>query len=1000
MKSVLLGLLFLYGYTAAAQESYTYRRYTLQDGLSSNNAGYLLKDREGFLWMATSNGLNRFDGNAFDVFLNNPADSSSIASNEINNLFIDSRQRLWVTTMAGLSLYHPPTQSFRNYSPDASVLRRTGHFYPAITEDEQGNIWLGGWYDLLIFNPSTGQFRSSGWAEYASRNKPAAGNHSRVVVLDIRKKSAGEYWVLTSYGLYSVHTASGRFSYYPSNLLDDYYGCQLNYVDAQQRVWMGSYGNGILCFDSRRGQWIAYATPPGLRADPQWDWAYGITWYGHDTLIYSSQKGPVWLIPTGTGYRATAASGFPEGPCTSFYSAGNEWWLSTGEGIVRVNQQPSPFRKLPVPGIRRPGKIFTLDERRLLCCDEADGQVYVFDRDQALLKPVKTTSGKPVIGNIYLQRVIDILLLATDEQLFVFNEQTYTATPLNLPGKASVINPRMLRNIVHNGRGKIWIRDRRQGILELTLPDGPGRYLPLGPQTAQSTFSSLYYDSLQQQLWIGLENQGVCRYDPSTGQSVYIPYAVPPSHKGSSFTAFCGGATNRLYASDINYGLFVIHTLTGKYTRFTQFDGLASNNLNYACRDAAGNIWLSHAEGVSRLDTASRLLYNFPELKAAANYSAFISADSAGDLYMPGPDGYLTWNMQDIQPAPPEGKLYLRHIRQGELVLQTDSQYIFSHQQNNIRLQVGYLSFSNRPHRIEYRLNGQEWIPTGNGNELVFSNLAPNRYLLEIREKNRPDQMLRISLLIRPPFYRQGWFLALLALLTGSLFYGYFRYRLAAIRKQSAIKQQIAGLEMMALRAQMNPHFIFNCISSIDNFILGNDRDQASAYLNKFARLIRNILDSSKSQVIPFWKDWESLQLYTELEQLRSNDQFTCRFSADEMLLNGHYKVPALVIQPYVENAVHHGLRPLRHRPGLLSITAELKESLLVYRIEDNGIGREAAAGNRSVLPDHQSYGMQLSEQRIRLFNQDGQHQVLIEDLHHPDGTAAGTRVTVTLNIE
>lgn len=204
----------------------------------------------------------------------------------------------------------------------------------------------------------------------------------------------------------------------------------------------------------------------------------------------------------------------------------------------------------------------------------------------------------------------------------------------------------------------------------------------------------------------------------------------------------------------------------------------------------------------------------------------------------------------------------------------------------------------------------------------------------------------------------------------------------------------------MALRAQMNPHFIFNCISSIDNFILGNDRDQASAYLNKFARLIRNILDSSKSQVIPFWKDWESLQLYTELEQLRSNDQFTCRFSADEMLLNGHYKVPALVIQPYVENAVHHGLRPLRHRPGLLSITAELKESLLVYRIEDNGIGREAAAGNRSVLPDHQSYGMQLSEQRIRLFNQDGQHQVLIEDLHHPDGTAAGTRVTVTLNIE
>lgn len=227
-----------------------------------------------------------------------------------------------------------------------------------------------------------------------------------------------------------------------------------------------------------------------------------------------------------------------------------------------------------------------------------------------------------------------------------------------------------------------------------------------------------------------------------------------------------------------------------------------------------------------------------------------------------------------------------------------------------------------------------------------------------------------------------------------------FRYRLDTIKKQSALKQKVAETEMMALRAQMNPHFIFNCISSIDNFILGNEKEKASNYLNKFAKLIRNILESSKTEVVPFWKDWETLQLYLELEKLRSNGKFTCNTYASEALLKGHYKIPALVIQPYVENAIHHGLMQRDDSNGQLTIIADIKNEVLCFTIQDNGIGRKRSAQLRQTnTVQHNSYGMQLSEERIALFNQSKENNITVTDLTDEDGIAKGTLVEVRLDI-
>ncbi|MBL0356505.1 MAG: histidine kinase [Chitinophagaceae bacterium] len=983
-----------------AAQTFQYRTYSTKEGLSSNAASYAVKDDLGFLWIATGNGLNRFDGNAFDHFFNNPSNSNSIASNEINNLFIDSKKNLWVTTMAGLSLYHPHTQSFSNYAPDTLVLPKIGHLYPAIAEDEAGNIWLGGWYDLLLFDPAAKKFTSTGWAGFADKVKPADGNHSRVVVLAIRQKNSHEFWVMTTYGLFSVNKKTLQFTYYPYPGIKDYYGCQMNYVDENGIVWIGTYQNGILHYNPSTNQWKSYSTPVEYRLKPGWDWAYGITKYNGDTLVYGTQKGLVFLLKDQQAFTSNAFNSLPQDAYTCIVKDGAFNWLVSAAGLTKVFVTKKNFNLLHPDFIKKPGKLYPLQKDQLfILADDETGNVVIFDRQHNQHYNIKTSEGKEVKGNISFKMISnDMAILNTDKNLYHFNIKSAMATGISLPKKINDNNPCLLRNIVHNNAGTIWIRDRRQGIIE--YKNNHTTYINICRTTAQTTFSSMYFDSSANLLWVGVENEGVYLYDPVSKTVTHHLFNIAPSQKGATITAIANGAKGIIYGCDINYGLFAFNSITKTFNRFTSYDGLISNNCNFICRDVTGNMWLSHSEGISRFDTASKTFSNYPELKEAANYAGFMSTDNNGNIYLPSPQGYYTWNAADFSIAALPGKLYLRNGSVAEKSLPVDSSYTFSCLQNNLSFQFGFLCFTNdQPVLLQYQLNNSEWHHLKNENTVSFSNLAPNHYLLNVREKNNPAQLLTIRFVISPPFYKSWWFLLLSALATAGIVLFVFKRRLFALKKQAALKQKIAETEMMALRAQMNPHFIFNCISSIDNFILDNDKDNASNYLNKFAKLIRNILDNSKNEVVPFWKDWETLKLYLELEQLRSNEKFSFAMEADETLLNGHYKIPPLIIQPYIENAIHHGLNPLTGKQGELLLRASLKENILEYCIEDNGIGRKKAAEKNSLSPSHQSYGMQLTKERIDLFNEQAGNTVSIKDRHDNEGAATGTTVTVLLKI-
>ena len=227
------------------------------------------------------------------------------------------------------------------------------------------------------------------------------------------------------------------------------------------------------------------------------------------------------------------------------------------------------------------------------------------------------------------------------------------------------------------------------------------------------------------------------------------------------------------------------------------------------------------------------------------------------------------------------------------------------------------------------------------------------------------------------------------------------RRRINVIRHESGMKQKIAETEMMALRAQMNPHFIFNCLSAIDNLIQTNQQDKATTYLARFGKLIRSVLDSSKNNLVPFHRDFETVRLYLQLEQFRSNNKFSYEIKADPELLNNDYNVPPLIVQPFLENAIHHGLLNKQTLDRKLDIAVQLKDDHILYTITDNGIGRQNAAAIKALnRPEHLSYGIQIIKERVRLHNRSKlTDDIIITDMEN-NGQVEGTKVAVRINIK
>lgn|GEM_PF-3847134 len=217
---------------------------------------------------------------------------------------------------------------------------------------------------------------------------------------------------------------------------------------------------------------------------------------------------------------------------------------------------------------------------------------------------------------------------------------------------------------------------------------------------------------------------------------------------------------------------------------------------------------------------------------------------------------------------------------------------------------------------------------------------------------------------------------------------------------QEALKEDLDHYMQVALRKQMNPHFIFNSLNSIQSFILQNDKLSANIYLSKFAGLMRKVLENSQHHLITFEKEIEVLTLYIELEEQRFDNKFNCSWIIDPTIDIVSHKLPPLILQPYIENAIWHGLL---HKDGdrMLTISLMKNADQLICTIEDNGIGRVAAMAISKNKSNHESLGTKITQKRIDLINSLNKSGIGVQyfDLYNNEGLANGTKVELTIPV-
>jgi Histidine kinase len=289
------------------------------------------------------------------------------------------------------------------------------------------------------------------------------------------------------------------------------------------------------------------------------------------------------------------------------------------------------------------------------------------------------------------------------------------------------------------------------------------------------------------------------------------------------------------------------------------------------------------------------------------------------------------------------------------------------------------------------------WRMTNYKNQAEYEKELEKVSVLDEDNKIKKDELKQASIL--------KWVLIislLIVALSGLIMYRNFELRRKNAKlRNTELQQQKTELEMQALRAQMNPHFIFNSLNSINRFIMQNDRAQASAYLTKFSRLVRMILQNSQASLITLESELESLQLYLEMEALRFNYHFGYKISVPENIDISALKVPPLFIQPYVENTIWHGLMH-KEEKGQLDIEISQEGRFLFFKIRDNGIGRKqsAALASKSATR-HKSMGLQITADRIAMMQRaNGNVQpIIINDLIHADGSPAGTEIIIKIPV-
>ncbi len=346
----------------------------------------------------------------------------------------------------------------------------------------------------------------------------------------------------------------------------------------------------------------------------------------------------------------------------------------------------------------------------------------------------------------------------------------------------------------------------------------------------------------------------------------------------------------------------------------------------------------------------------------------------------------------------------------GSLVdLANDQPIALSHDRNKIDIFYSANAFRHRNSlRFAYRLSGLDGDWTITSSQFLSLNLSPGSYEFELKvhidNKNINNPVVIQKIIVHPPVWQRWWFILLAMGFLGFILYRIYRYRINQVKKaeeeKTEINRRLEGLRMKALYAQMNPHFVFNCMNALQSLVQSGDNKKTLHYISTFSKLVRTIFENTKKDLIELEEEVEFLKLYTKLENMRLNDSVDISFDLGNALEEDVF-LPPMIIQPILENAFRHGLMH-KEKNRKLQVRFNIENNKLKCEVEDNGIGRDKSNAQKKWRPKkHESSGLKITEERLILLNSSSENnpQIKVTDLKTAEGLASGTLVEMWFDL-
>ena len=381
------------------------------------------------------------------------------------------------------------------------------------------------------------------------------------------------------------------------------------------------------------------------------------------------------------------------------------------------------------------------------------------------------------------------------------------------------------------------------------------------------------------------------------------------------------------------------------------------------------------------------------------------------EIYFASSKGVIVKKNKVIKNSRPP-KLFIDRITANNKVRFFDKNTILPCDQNNIKIDFTILNYiPNEKCSVLYSVNNQNWNTLESTNRsLILSSLSSNEYTIRLKLNYKNSKELKtIHFTILKPFWQNPFLLFFGVLAVLALLYSYYKFQISKINKQNQLALEKINLEknvnqskLKAIKSQMNPHFFYNALNTIQSFILSNDKKQAVNYLSKFSALTRTILEMSEKETLSVTDEIKTLTLYLDIEKARFEDDFNYQIICDNNLDTDNCTLPSMLLQPSVENAVKHGLL---HKTGYKLVTIEFKiqNEFLNISIDDNGIGRLKSAELKATKnKNHLSFATKATQHRVDLLNSYNNKNIVMYyiDKFDQENRSLGTTVVFEIPLE